>query len=280
MKEEPVSSTNVDEQKSEERAENGNVIVKQRPPSNDFENDPEAGPSGLQTEAALSNTNVGRRLLQYQSDSDDDSEDECASAMWRPQESYRFNRNEDDSGDTRFSNQSWRYDPPMPTNDAPVINDNAPSTSNQNDDIIDLSENESNQSNAPPSNARSLEVLTAPDLQLDWTSDSSSDNEIVCTIRSHMPSDRSHNTALNLSQSNLNGAQASNDEPVIDLTVSDVEDYHHTRNTTRPTIVSSRSSELSRGFMNHHYRMSNMYYNRCRRPLRSPNFCSESRNER
>lgn len=258
------------------------MIVKQRPPSNDYENDPEAGPSGLQNEAVRNNTNNGQRMLQYQSDSDDDSVDECASAMWRPQESYRFNRNEEDSGDTRFSNQSWRYEVP-PINEAPVASDNAPPTSNQNDDIIDLSENESVHSNteldAPPSNARSHEVLTAPDLQLDWTSDSSSDNEIVCTIRSQMPTDCSHDTALNLSQSNLNGSQATNDLPVIDLTVSDVEEYQFPININRPTIVSSRSG-LSRGFMNHHYRMSNMYYNRCRRPLRSPNFRSESRNER
>lgn len=282
-----MSSTNSDEQRNDERIENANVIVKQQPPSVDFENDPEAGPSGLQglqMEPLRSNANDGHRMCRYHSDSDDDSGDECASAMWRPQESYRFNR-EEDSGDTRFSNQSWRYGVPA-ANETPSVSDIAPSTSNPADEVIDLSENESVQSNvlnAAPSNAhRSLEVLTAPDLQLDWLSDSSSDNEIVCTIRSQSP----ENTALNLSQSNLTTLQVpnpidSNHLPPIDLTASDEEDnlFASSDSGNGPTIVGSRSSGLARDFMNQHYRLTNMYY-RCRRPLRSPNFRSESRNER
>lgn len=302
VKEEPVSSTNVEaEQRTvDESPEIANVIIKQQrsspeqvppPPSSqpsqaidDFENDPEAGPSGLQTEQTRSNENYGRRLIQYDSDAttEDESGDERA-AMWRPQESYRFNRNDEDSGDTRFSSQSWRYD--LPAAIEPQVHlDIAPSASNQSEEVIDLSENESVHSNAathnPPANApRNLEVLTAPDLQLDWLSDSSSDNEIVCTIRPQTP-DRS--AALNFTQPTLSISQA-NDLPAIDLTASDDEEATHPRvycagqpGCTRPLSSGERMRLL---YENRHNRIANIYL-RNRLASRSPNFHNEQRGDR
>lgn len=275
-----------------------NVIIKQQrsspeqapppPPlqaTNDFENDPEAGPSGLQTEQMRSNENDGRRLLRYENDSssDDDSGDERA-ATWRPQESYRFNRNDEDSGDTRFSNQSWRYDS-RAANEPQVHIEVAPSASNQSEEVIDLSENESVQSNAvshnPPANAtRNLEVLTAPDLQLDWLSDSSSDNEIVCTIRPQTP-DRI--AALNFTQPNLSTSQAPNDSPAIDLTVSDDEEATHSRVycAGQPGCTRSQSSgeRMRLLYENHHNRLASIYL-RSRPTNRSPNFHNEQRGDR
>lgn len=299
VKEEPVSSTNVEEEQQtvDESPEIANVIIKQQrtspeqappPPSQaieDFENDPEAGPSGLQTEQMRSTENDGRRLLRYENDSsDDDSADERA-AMWRPQESYRFNRNDEDSGDTRFSNQSWRYDVTA-ANEPQVHLDIAPTVSNQSEEVIDLSENESVHSNAvishnPSANApRNLEVLTAPDLQLDWLSDSSSDNEIVCTIRPQTP-DRS--AALDFTQPNLNTLQAPNDLPAIDLTASDDEE------ATQPRVYCAGQPGCTRSqsggermrllYENHHNRLANIYL-RNRNANRSPNFHNEQRGDR
>lgn len=301
VKEEPVSSTNGDSNEDEQQSvdmivDTANVIIKRQPtprpptPNDDFENDPEAGPSGLQTEPMRRRSiqNNGR-LLRYQNDSssDDDSGDERA-AMWRPQEPYRFNRNDEDSGDTRYSSQSWRYDLP-PVNEPQVnVSETAPSANNQPEEVIDLSENESVHSNAAhiqqPANAtRSLEVLTAPDLQLDWLSDSSSDNEIVCTIRPQSP-DRS--AALNFTQSNLNTSQAQNDLLAIDLTVSDDDDAANSREycNGRP-VTESRANErinferVGIFYENHHHRLANMYLrNRC--AIRSPSFRGEQRSDR
>lgn len=297
VKKEPVSSTNEDEQQRnvDEQPDIANVIVKQQPstqllppppppppplPNDDFENDPEAGPSGLQTEQMRSVESDGRRLLRYRNDSssDDDSGDERV-AMWRPPESYRINRNDEDSGDTRYSNQSWRYDLPAVNEPQVNISDIAPSTSNQSEEVIDLSENESVHSNVPPTDAtRSLEVLTAPDLQLDWLSDSSSDNEIVCTIRPQSP-DR--NAALNFTQSNLNTTHATNDLPAIDLTVSDDEETTYPREFSNgQTVAGSRANErMSLLYENHHHRLANFYRrNRC--SIRPQHFNNEQRNDR
>lgn len=290
VKEEPVSSTNEDEEQSADvQTDTANVIIKQQPRPqppqiDDFENDPEAGPSGLQTEQLRTIENDGRRLLRYQNDtsSDDESGDERA-AIWRPQDSYRFNRNDEDSGDTRYSGQSWRYT--LPTVNEPQVNisDIAPSTSNQSEEVIDLSENESVHSNAvnnPPTNAdRSLDVLSAPDLQLDWMSDTSSDNEIVCTIRPPTP-DR--NAALNFTQSNLNTSHAKNDLPAIDLTASDDEETTYSRGLcpggTRMAQPVDYSDRLSLLYDNPHQRhLANMIMLRNRCAIRSPNSHNEQR---
>lgn len=239
MKAEPVSSTNEEEPHEEKPSideRTSNVIVKQQPPANDddFENDPEAGPSGLQRELFTNGGNDGLPVRRYMNDSsDDDSGDEreMVPAMWRPQASYRFARIDDDSGDTRFSSNSWRFDQTAMNEPHSLSDVTASSTTNNNqaDEVIDLSESESLPSNVavqkPPTNVpnRSHEVLTAPDLQLDWFSDSSSDNEIVSAIRS-----RTLERPENLSKARPNRgasyAPAAHTFPAIDLTASDDED--------------------------------------------------------
>lgn len=277
VKEEPVSSTN--EQQNEENSEtvNDNVVARQPPSTTvDFENDPEAGPSGLQTESVRNGMTNGHRMLRYHSDSDDDSGDECANAtMW-----HRFNRNEEDSGDTRFSTQSWGYDTQPIVNEVSLADAVPSASNNQSEEIIDLSENESIQSNAPlndaPTNAnRNIEVLTAPDLQLDWLSDSSSDNEIVCAIRPQTPN---RSAAIDLSQSNLNTIQTNNVLPLaIDLTASDEEENTRENNYLQSNAASRMN--LYREYFRDQ-RISDLYNGRLRRSLRSPNFRIESRNDR
>lgn len=288
VKVEPVSSTN----KNEDEKPDLNVIVKQQALTDDYENDPEAGPSGLQTDGIRCNENKTARMRQYQNDSsDDDSSDEreMASAIWRPQQSFRFSRNDDDSGDTRYSNNSWRFD--HSTNNEPVPSEVAPPQlpqpppppppppSNHTDEIIDLSENDSVQSSmnaqkAPTNANRSLEVLTAPDLQLDWLSDSSSDTEII-QIRSRTPEFNADD--LGYLKSNLNSSNASSDLPAIDLTVSDDEettflgDDHPDITDESPNIEARdrRYSEILPA------RPLNCY-----RPLRSSTYHEDDRNDR
>lgn len=281
VKVEPVSSTNKTEPE-DEKPDNPNVIVKQQPPADDYENDPEAGPSGLQTEGARINENKDLRMRQYRNDSsDDDSSDEreMASAIWRPQQSFRFSRNDDDSGDTRYSSHSWRFD--HSTINEPVPIEVAPPPSNHTDEVIDLSENDSVQSSmqqmqkAPTNANRSLEVLTAPDLQLDWLSDSSSDTEII-QIRSRTP-ELINVEDVGFLKSNLNSSNASNDLPPIDLTVSDDEettflsDDNQDNANEVPTIDARirRYSEILPA------RPLNCY-----RPLRSSNYHEDDRTER
>lgn len=270
---EPVSSTNGQKEQSEEfeaprklekiekfeRPENSDQ-ARNKPPiqTDDFENDPEAGPSGLQTEPRRSNhskiVNMHRKL-RYQNDSssDDDSADErdaqeTASAMWlNSHESFRFNRKENESNDKNYFNPSFRFDQAIePSNEASA------SANNQDDEVIELSENESVQSNVivettPNGENRNLEVnlLTAPDLQLDWASDTSSDNEIVCTIRSRSPV---RSVALNLSRSNLNASQAETDLTAIDLTASDDEEA----NFSHENITMLAPGEQFRSQFSHH----------------------------
>lgn len=264
-----------------------NVIVKQPPMSDDFINDPEAGPSGLQTMQTIqSENNVNREILRYQnhSSSDDDSEDEGA-AIWRPQESNRFNRNDEDSNDTRYSNHSWRNDIPAAPESPSVTCEIIPLTSNNNrtEEIIDLSGSDSVPSNTvhnPSTNTngtRRLEVLTAPDLQLDWLSDSSSDNEIVRAIRSQSP-DR--DAALNFTQSNLNTLHATNDLPPIDLTASDDEEAIQSHgNGNDPSIVESRAvdSGNERKHLMYGRRFVHNMYTRNRCPLKASTFQNEQR---
>lgn len=269
------SSATPAERKSPDMPEGANLTVRQSSPpppasastaaaSMNFENDPEAGPSGLQS--ASSNLENRRRLRYHNSSSDDDSDGESAN-LWRPQEPYLYNRNADDSSDTRYSEQSWIYD----RNDIPstaaepssvVCEPSSSSTHKQMDEVIDLSENESLQSNTqnPLQNTnnenRSIEVLTAPDLQLDWLSDSSSDNEIVCTIRPKSPT-----APLNLTQSTSSNPTNFSSVPTpIDLTISDDEEIDHIREAEM-----ARSARLNRAQNLLKYSMFNISH---RFPLR------------
>lgn len=228
----------MDRPKKLERSESTNVRIKQPPRTDDFENDPEAGPSGLQAAPSRNNEKGIHRTLRYANDSSSDEsgdEREVASAMWlNAQESYRFNRKENESGDARYFDHSCRFEPLN-------VNEASASTSNQDDEIIELSENESVQSNVVVQTTpayQNLEVLTAPDLQLDWASDTSSDNEIVCTIQPRSP-DR--DAALNFSRSNLNAQQAAaNDLPAIDLTASDDEESAFPQESNSPSLANFR----------------------------------------
>lgn len=247
VKEEPVSSTNDehhqqqqqqqhDEAQHDEKptiAGNSNVTVKQPPANDDFENDPEAGPSGLQNEHSRNRENDNRYFGMYIDSSDtEDSVDEreMSSTLWRPQPAFRFSRIDDDSGDTRdtrYSNQSWRFDQttmnepphslsddiPIPLLPIPPLPIPVPTARNvPANDVVDLVDSEITQSVQNPPLNRSHEVLTAPDLQLDWASDTSSDNEIICTI-----------PPQTLESNNL---------PAIDLTGSDDEEATNSRNTS------------------------------------------------
>lgn len=252
VKSEPVSSTNERESlepsrylkmpKKQERSEdfeqpnmsepststNANVTLPMQ--ADAFENDPEAGPSGLQTRPCRRTNKTMHRTLRYQSDSssDDDSDDvrvaqETASKRWL-NNYHDLYRKENESGDTHYFNQTCRFDDTTAPNEPVNRTEASVPIGNQEDEIIELSENESVQSNVivetTPVNAN--QGLEAPDLQLDWASDTSSDNEIVCTIRSRSPPAR--NVALNLTRSNLHASESDTDLPPIDLTVSDDEE--------------------------------------------------------
>lgn len=301
---EPVSSTNGQTEQSEEfeaprkletiekfeRPENFDQ-ARNKPPiqTDDFENDPEAGPSGLQTEPRRSNhskiINMHRKL-RYQNDSssDDDSADErdaqeTASAMWlNSHESFRFNRKENESDDKNYANPSFRFD--QLTAIEPSNEVSAASANNQDDEIIELSENESVQSNVivettPNGGNRNLEVnlLTAPDLQLDWASDTSSDNEIVCTIRSRSPV---RSVALNLSRSNLNASQAETDLTAIDLTASDDEEANFLHENIPMLAPGERFRSQS---FSHHLQELRRKLS-CHRQLRSSNYPEDDRVDR
>lgn len=306
VKEEPISNTNEEREGVEQQqdvkpliGENSNVIVKQQqqeeekqlptpPPSpldlqpqplqqlqstDDFENDPEAGPSGLQKEPISNTANCTQKpMLRYPNDSsDDESGDDREMAMWRPPAAFRFSRTEDDS---RFIVDRWRYDQAANNNDSSNFSDLAAqsATNNPTDEVIDLSENDSNATvqNAPI-NVQSTHghevlhtVITAPDLQLDWLSDSSSDNEIVCTIH-----DR-HASAAKKSQSNVSAEndESNDDVPAIDLTASDDEDTSFTREDT-----SNGPSSIG-------YNMIRDKFTHYGSVMRSSNYHDDNRNDR
>lgn len=258
VKEEPNAATNEEEGQQEVKQqdvkplidEHSNVIVMQQQqpqqqqqqlqqPTDDFENDPEAGPSGLQRSTPIGNSgNCSQPTMRrYPNDSsdDDDNESDDEREIWRPPAAFRSSRRYS----PRFTNDHWiPYDDQATNNDSSNFSDLAvQSTSkskNPTDEVIDLSENDSNATvqNAPINEQeppiRSHEVLTAPDLQLDWLSDTSSDNELVCTIH-----DRNVSVAKK-SQPSSNvsvdeSSDSDDDVPAIDLTASDDEDNAHAR---------------------------------------------------
>lgn len=300
MKAEPVSSTNERESlepsrylkmpKKQERLEdfeqpnmsepststNANVNLPMQ--AGDFENDPEAGPSGIQTRPCRRTNKVMHRTLRYQSDSssDDDSDDvrvaqETASKRWL-NNYHDLYRKENESGDTHYFNQTCRFDDTTTAPNEPVNRTEASvPIGSQEDEIIELSENESVQSNVivetTPVNAN--QGLEAPDLQLDWASDTSSDNEIVCTIRSRSPPAR--NVALNLTRSNLHASGTDTDLAAIDLTVSDDEEA----GVLHVNLIDGYPNTCDHQPTNPFRRKSN--YTRL---LRSPNYPDDDRTER
>lgn len=293
VKEEPNSATNVEQRpgKVEEEqqrdvkpliGDNSNVIVMQQQPqqqqqappaplqqsTDDFENDPEAGPSGLQRATPNGSTCNQQQTRRYPIDFSDDDDDESVDEreIWRPPAAFRFARTQDDP---HFINDQWipyDQDDQATNNDSSNFSDLAAQLANKNknptDEVIDLSENDSNATvqNAPTNEQQpncSHEVLTAPDLQLDWLSDSSSDNEIVCTIH-----DRNASSATKKSQSSNvsvenDDSDVDDDVPAIDLTASDDEEISFARDDSSnvPELAIRWSRNILRNnFPHSHYR--------------------------
>lgn len=229
VKEEDVSSSDMDNLIKQEDTKPVSNLVKQQKTTqyDDYENDPEAGPSGLQTESARRRDN-GRRM-RYSDDSSDS--DEGSISAWRTLRSYRPNQNDFEADTNNCSNNSWSLNASVTSEPSSLSQPTA--VANEIPEVIDLSENESCHSNTgdqSPLATRSHEVLTAPDLQLDWLSDSSSDTEIV-SIRSPDRID-----ALNLSKSNENALPSNNELFAIDLTASDDEENTASRNENRQSL--------------------------------------------
>lgn len=102
--------------------------------------------------------------------------------------------------------------------------------------IVDLIENDEIDTNSNvehPTTNSGMEVLTAPDLQLDWLSDTSSDDEIVCTTDNNKLSSQNQNGTINLTIPTTAMAP-------IDLTASDDEESNQTNsNNSNSNIVDS-----------------------------------------
>lgn len=193
VKEEPVSSTSGQESETESQDEKPpalNVTIKQQDTSNDYVNDPEAGPSGIKRESTRSKMFEIKNPFDYS----DESDDETPLSMWNRQ-------------------QSWKNE----SNDLPdVVANNV--QSNPTVEIIDLIDNEATTSNDTESsnkNSSDMEILTLPELQLDWASDSSDEDEISSIPNHEYKSKQS------------NQSQANTGLPAIDLTLSDDDDGHN-----------------------------------------------------
>lgn len=192
IKEEPVSSTSGQESETESQDEKPptlNVLIKQHNTSNDYVNDPEAGPSGIKRESTRKKMFEIKNPFDYS----DESDDETPLSMWNRQ-------------------QSWKNE----SNDIPDVEPNNVQ-SNQAVEIIDLIDNEATTSNDTESsnkNSSDIEILTLPELQLDWASDSSDEDEISSIPNHEFKSKQSDQT------------QSDHGLPAIDLTLSDDDDIH------------------------------------------------------
>lgn len=201
--------------------------INRQPSANDYENDPEAGPSGLNTQS-ISLFDNARNSFRYPDTSDDESDEdrEIAASLWRSREAY--------NATAKGANHDipWRLRQNSPANFT------APANKTQSDeyrmaDVVDLSEPENNEvapADAPsPQRSGGMEILTAPDLQLDWSSDTSSDDEIICTTDipdSPVVPPQNQNEPLNYStrcddEDEDLGIVLLPDESPIDLTLSD-----------------------------------------------------------
>lgn len=209
VKEEPVSSTNGQESESEsidEKPTNLSVLIKEQPPTNDYVNDPEAGPSGIKCEPNRpAHTETIDQFIYPTSVYSDDSDDEAL------QSTVFWNRR-----------KAWKATAPNPDVEINVQSTDSPAV-----EVIDLSEtepassndteqSETNNNNNNNNKNSVMEILTLPDLQLDWASDSSSEDEIH-TISNALPDELEFNLLRNV-------VQLADDLPPIDLTVSDDEE--------------------------------------------------------
>lgn len=189
-------------------------------PSAEFENDPEAGPSGLGAQPPTGFA-VGRNLFhRYPHDSTDDESDEdreIATSLWRSREAYTANV----KGQVR--DLPWRLRQTSST-DFTAPRADTPANAFPMVDVVDLSENDAAEPTVkPPSPHRAIEILTAPDLQLDWLSEDdalSTDDEIICTT--DLPANPPAMPAANQTDP-LNSPSTWELSP-IDLTTTDDED--------------------------------------------------------
>lgn len=213
VKNEPVSSTSGQESETESQDEKPstlNVTIKQQDTSNDYVNDPEAGPSGIKRESKRS------KLLKLKNpfDYSDESDDETPLSMWNRQ-------------------QSWKNE----SNDIPNAATNNVQSNQSAVEIIDLIDNEATTSNDTEStnkNSSDMEILTLPELQLDWASDTSDEDEITSIPNQENKSKQSDQSLLE------------NGLPAIDLTLSDDDDRHNDdhnepNNRTEPDVPSRYS---------------------------------------
>lgn len=174
IKEEPDSSTNVvrKPKKVEEPRNTRHEIQFGK----DYENDPEAGPSGIKTQprrdSSMYTSRISRRYQDQYSSDDDDSDDEIAqtTSLWRSRGSFNLNQNDHSENDI-----PWRTRQRAASDSN--SNELSQAANNTCDDVIVI-EADPAQANPLASNINSgMEVLTAPDLQLDWDS---SDDSVIC----------------------------------------------------------------------------------------------------
>lgn len=223
VKEEPVSSTSDNEQTESATISNTDVPMQQQTPittSDDYENDPEAGPSGLNTQA--SDRFHGARSLFHRyphdsSDTESDDDREIVTSLWRSREAFGAKEKNRDLPWRLRQSPATAF--PEPANDTSMT------------EVVDLSQNDSSGSirdvnPSSPQRSSGIEILTAPDLQLDWVSDATTESEddLICTT--DLPT-RNQNEPLNFTtpfdpEPALNSH--SMDAMPIDLTVSDEED--------------------------------------------------------
>lgn len=294
VKEEPNSATIVeqgpdddDEEEQQQRdikpsiGENSNVIVMQQQPAQqqppplplqqstedfEIENDPEAGPSGLQRATPNDSNRNQKQPRRYPIDSSDDDDAESVDErIWRPPAAFRFARTQEDA---HFITDQWipyDQDDQATNNDSSNFSDLAVQSANKNknptEEVIDLSENDSNATvqNASTDEQQqqepncSHEVLTAPDLQLDWLSDSSSDNEIVCAIHDLKATKKPQSSNVSVENG---GGDSDVDVPAIDLTASDDEEISFARDDSSNEPLANRWSRhmLRNNFPHPHYR--------------------------
>lgn len=270
VKEEPNSSTNEENEHQQDVkpliGESSNVIVmedqQQQPAQRSqpepqslsapqqsnidlIENDPEpeAGPSGLQRQPITRNQRQLHRRYPNDSSDDDESGDDSIS-MWRPPASFRYTSSNND--ESRYPVNHWAYDQidqGTNNNDTSNFSDlTVQSASNNAAEIIDLSENDSNtteQQNASnivsPRNRSNHDraLITAPDLQLDWLSDSSnsgSNDEFMCTMRDRVaPKKKPQSNHVSVAANESDDDEDDEGVPAIDLTASDDEETSFVR---------------------------------------------------
>lgn len=246
VKEEPISCTSDNEQIESATVSNSDVSMEQQTPTTtsiDYENDPEAGPSGLSTEP--SNRPHGVRSVYHRypyphdsSDTDSDDDREIATSLWRSREAFNAkDRNRD---------LPWRLRPLPDTSFPEPSTTDATTTTpfNNTTDVVDLSGNDNAnpvqdvRTPSPPLSS-GIEILTAPDLQLDWVSDvtTDTDDDLICTT-DLSPANRTEplNYSTRLKREQIGNEMRPNEVP-IDLTVSDEEEHADVEDNANEPII-------------------------------------------